>query len=420
MFRFLATLRAKRRLLREFVARDLRARYVGSSMGFFWSVLFPLVNLAVYMFVFRLVLGVRFGDTASPKEVAIWMLVGITVWVAFAETISRTTNTLVENSNLIQKVVFPSEILPSYLAVSSLVNMAIGLPIVMAAVAWFAYLDQPQVAFRRPPGQQGIEITERIAEDRTGVFAVVFTTRAFGRDVVVPFEVSGSATEGEDYRLVERTVTIPVGAQAARIPIELIDDGIAEGEETVRIQLGRPKAASLLAHEDGTPYDDVHVVTIVDPPAVPPTVDESTEYQDWPGWSRGKYRGRPLRLGLSLVAIPLLMLLQGLFAIGLGSILATLNLFLRDTYHLVGVFLTVWMFATPIFYPAELVEKSGFGWIPRVNPMHWLISCYRDVVLVGRLPNPAHLAAFAAIALVAFALGSTFFVRQKPRFPDLL
>ena len=103
MDQLLRSLRKNQRLVRDFVSRDLRGRYVGSSMGFFWSVVFPIINLFVYMFVFRLVLKSRWSDYQGPLEVALVMLAGIVVWAAFAETVSRSTNCLVENSNLIQK-----------------------------------------------------------------------------------------------------------------------------------------------------------------------------------------------------------------------------------------------------------------------------------------------------------------------------
>jgi lipopolysaccharide transport system permease protein len=293
----LGSLARNRRLLREFVVRDLKARYVGSSMGFFWSVIYPVLNLFTYMFVFRLVLKIRFEDQASPADTAIWMLAGITVWVAFAESVSRTTNCLVENSNLIQKVVFPSEVLPVYLVSSSLINMCIGLPVVLGGVAWFAYLGP----------------------------------------WLFPEEVH---------------------------------------------------TASLAVQEILTP--PVH---------------------------------RDLALGLPIAALPLLMFLQGLFTIGLGCLLATLNLFLRDTFHLVGVFVTVWMFATPIFYPDNLVteaEHGRYAWLLDVNPMYWLIESYRSVLLFAHWPDPWMLGRFTAVALATFLLGSTFFMRQKPIFPDLL
>jgi lipopolysaccharide transport system permease protein len=280
-----------RRLLGDFIVRDLRGRYVGSSMGFFWSVVFPFLNLIIYMFVFNLVLKVRFADDNSPKQVALYMLAGITVWAAFAESISRSTNTLVENQNLIQKVIFPSEILPPFLCVSSLINMCIGLPIVILGV-------------------------------------VVF---------------------------------------------QIFPD-----------LLGEPEALAPLTNPD--------------------------KVTSMP----------PMGLGWSLVALPLLMALQAVFTVGLGYFLATLNLFVRDVYHLMGVFVTVWMFATPIFYPPQKVVIEGYGWMLTINPMAWLIASYREILIFGRWPDWLLLAQFALVAIVVLFLGSRFFLAQKPQFPDLL
>jgi lipopolysaccharide transport system permease protein len=132
---------------------------------------------------------------------------------------------------------------------------------------------------------------------------------------------------------------------------------------------------------------------------------------------------RSLALGLPLLMMPLLIVLQALFTVGLGYLLSALNLFLRDTYHLVGVGITVWMFATPIFYPPHLVETGNggrFAWILEANPMHWLIDSYREVVLFASWPDAALLGRFTLAAVVTFALGATFFRGQKDRFPDLL
>jgi ABC-type polysaccharide/polyol phosphate export permease len=106
--------------------------------------------------------------------------------------------------------------------------------------------------------------------------------------------------------------------------------------------------------------------------------------------------------------------------LGLGCFLATFNLFLRDTYHLIGVFLTVWMFATPIFYPERMVRDAGYGWFLDLNPMHWLIQCYRRVLVYGAWPDLRLLLTFALVSLVILVAGSSFFMTQKPRFPDLL
>jgi hypothetical protein len=129
---------------------------------------------------------------------------------------------------------------------------------------------------------------------------------------------------------------------------------------------------------------------------------------------------RPLGVGLSLAVLPVLFALQVLFTLGLGYLLAALNLFLRDIYHLIGVFITVWMFATPIFYPAAMVVHAGYGWMLDINPMYWLIESYRAVLLYAEWPDWLLLARFLAVALVTFGAGWAFFMTQKPRFPDLL
>ena len=104
----------------------------------------------------------------------------------------------------------------------------------------------------------------------------------------------------------------------------------------------------------------------------------------------------------------------------LGLFFSALNLLLRDTYHLIGVLITVWMFATPIFYPAGLVAVTDYAWVLDVNPMYWLIDSYRSVILYAEWPSWALLARFGLAAVASLAVGSTFFMSQKDRFPDLL
>jgi ABC-type polysaccharide/polyol phosphate export permease len=128
----------------------------------------------------------------------------------------------------------------------------------------------------------------------------------------------------------------------------------------------------------------------------------------------------PLALGVSLLALPLLFLLQFVFTTGLGFVLATVNIFFRDVYHLMGVFITVWMFGTPIFYPFALVREAGYGWLMELNPMHWMIDSYRTVLVYGEWPAWRPLLQLAVVGSVLFLLGGKFFMAQKKRFPDLL
>ena len=419
MLSLLGSIRSNRRLLQDFVKRDLKARYVGSTMGFFWSVVFPIINLFVYMFVFRIVLKARWSDYQGPLEVALVMLAGIVIWTAFAETVSRSTNCLVENANLIQKVVFPSELLPVYLTISSLINMCIGLPVVLGCIAWFTFVSRPEVEFA--VGEQ------LLGEANVESFVTVRLTRGSPHDVRVPLEVSGSAVQGADYALPEKAVVIPSGRLTYRLPLQSRTDRQTEGEETLVLTMGRPSGAASgpqsrhtvrISEEDplarGEAGEEDPLAKGV---AGARTVAEVRELLG-PGGEDPDYH--PLGLGLSLISLPLLFFLQFLFTAGLGFVLSTVNAFFRDTYHLMGVFITVWMFGTPIFYPFALVRNAGYGWLMELNPMHWLIDSYRSVLVYGAWPDPRLLLQLAFVGVLLFLLGGWFFMSQKKRFPDLL
>lgn len=421
MFRILATLRSKKRLLKEFVVRDLKARYVGSSMGFFWSVVFPIINLFVYMFVFTLVLNTRWSDTMGPYEVSLLMLSGIVVWVAFAETLSRSTNTLVENSNLIQKVVFPSEILPAFLSISSIINMCIGLPVVLLGVVYFAYLGEPVGHWEWPGGHKARDKYEArggyypIAENLEAFEARMKRIYSTQRDSVFPFTVGGSAVLGEDYTMELEPLVVEREQLEARLRIVPIQDGVSEGGEDIILTMEQPEGACLPPEGKGLP---VLRLMIEDAPADAPVIPFLSEWRAKIGWGPNDYM--PMKLGPHLIALPLLIALQILFSVGLGYFLSAINLYLRDVYHLIGVGMTVWMFGTPIFYPAALVKRAGYGWLLDLNPMHWLINAYRRIMLYGAWPDWELLMRFGIVAAVVFFLGASLFQRQKHQFPDLL
>ncbi len=125
-------------ILKSFVYRDLQARYQGSILGRLWPLLHPLLLLGIYHLVFAEILGIRFAEEShlggEGWKTTFFLLSGILPWVAFVETVARATNVVVENSNLIKKVAFPSELLPTYLVLVHLVQFLIGL--VLLAVVY--------------------------------------------------------------------------------------------------------------------------------------------------------------------------------------------------------------------------------------------------------------------------------------------
>lgn len=103
------------------------------------------------------------------------------------------------------------------------------------------------------------------------------------------------------------------------------------------------------------------------------------------------------------------------FSLGLNLIVATLNVFFRDVGHLWGVFMTVWMYATPIIYPITLVPSWLQG-IIRLNPLYHYVNYFRNVMIYGTLPSLADNLICIGYALIFLAIGITVFRKNQDKF----
>jgi lipopolysaccharide transport system permease protein len=130
-------------LIQSFVKRDLKARYKGSVIGLFWSVIHPLVMLVLYTYIFSAILKVRVGATEGTGSFAIYLFCGMLPWNAFAEGVNRSTGVILEHANLIKRTIFPSEVLPIYPVVSGIVTQLIGLGILLIALLLSAHPLSP-------------------------------------------------------------------------------------------------------------------------------------------------------------------------------------------------------------------------------------------------------------------------------------
>lgn len=132
---FLGKIYIQRGLIRSFVARDLKARYIGSFMGLFWSVIHPIVLLVSYSFVFMVIFNqkARFEDVGTTNF-PLFLFCGFLPWRFFEEALQRSSTILIDNANLVTKTVFPSEILPLTVLFAALVNHLIGFTILLCMI----------------------------------------------------------------------------------------------------------------------------------------------------------------------------------------------------------------------------------------------------------------------------------------------
>src|SRR5688572_12546703 len=114
-------------LIRSLVSRDLKARYRGSVLGFFWSFINPLLLLITYGLVFTYVLPAR--HTAAMEPYLLFFACGILPWTWFQSSLAEASGVLIAGGNLIKKVLFPAEVLPVVTVLTNLVQMALALPI---------------------------------------------------------------------------------------------------------------------------------------------------------------------------------------------------------------------------------------------------------------------------------------------------
>lgn len=261
---FLRNLVERRSLLYQMVRRDFHQRYVGSAVGWLWGLIHPLVLLLCWTFVFQICMKITLPRGEVTQNYTMFLLGGFLPWLLFQETVQRSATSVVEQANLIKKTVFPAEILPVTVYLSTLIGHLLSLTLVTAAV--------------------------------------------------------------------------------------LI----------------------VLKH-----------------------------------------------ISVMLLWLPLYMLLLGLFAIGVGWIVAGLNVYLRDVAQVVIVMLTLWFWMTPIFI-SEQMYPERVRFILKLNPLAYMVGAYRERLLTNQMPDFQELAVLGGFGIASFAIGGLFFRHLKRGFADVL
>jgi ABC-type polysaccharide/polyol phosphate export permease len=140
LFSNLANLFRYRGLVQSLVARELKARYRGSFLGFFWSFVNPLLLLLIYSFVFTTVMP---NTVEGVQPYALFMFCGILPWNWLSTSLSDASNSLIAGGNLIKKVLFPAEVLPIVSVLTNMVHFFLGLPILVAFLLVYGHYPRP-------------------------------------------------------------------------------------------------------------------------------------------------------------------------------------------------------------------------------------------------------------------------------------
>ncbi|MFI5175228.1 MAG: ABC transporter permease [Terriglobia bacterium] len=256
-------------LITTLVKRDFMSRYRASSVGLFWTLIQPAFMIGVYTVTFSLIMNVRFGTDASPTSFVLYLFCGMLPWLAFSEALSRSSTVVLENSNFVKKLVFPTQILPINMMLSALITEGIGILILIVAILLF-----------------------------------------------------------------KRT------------------------------------------------------------------------------------------FHLTVALLPIVLIPQVLLTLGLGWILASLTVFIRDIANFLNLILTAWLFLTPIFYPEQIILQARVPHFVKtlfvLNPMYTIVTNYRRIFLEGKMVEIRPLAILTLGALLIFWMGYAWFYRTRRSFADVL
>lgn len=118
----------------------------------------------------------------------------------------------------------------------------------------------------------------------------------------------------------------------------------------------------------------------------------------------------------NLLFFPVIILQVFIFSLGLGLYLSAATVFFRDIQYLWGVFVTMWMYLTPLFYPASIIPEEYQSLYQAANPMYWYVEQFRYIVLYAKFPNTDSILIGSCTAFLVFVLGAWYFNKKQDEF----
>lgn len=133
---FTTTLTRHRRLIIELARREIFERTAGQALGVTWSLLLPLVQIAVYLFIFVAVLRARLSVAApTGMDYASYILIGLVPWIALQDLVARAAVLGPGHRSVLKQTVFPAEVLPLKTVCAALFPFAVSMLALLAFIA---------------------------------------------------------------------------------------------------------------------------------------------------------------------------------------------------------------------------------------------------------------------------------------------
>jgi len=123
-----------------FVSQEIKGRYAGSMGGLLWSIITPLANMLIFIFVFSVVFKIRLKPVETGTEsFVMFLLTGLLPWIAFSEAVAASTGMFIGKANLITKVAFPLELVPTAAIFVTFILNGLGFILFLIYLAFEGY-----------------------------------------------------------------------------------------------------------------------------------------------------------------------------------------------------------------------------------------------------------------------------------------
>jgi lipopolysaccharide transport system permease protein len=121
----------------------------------------------------------------------------------------------------------------------------------------------------------------------------------------------------------------------------------------------------------------------------------------------------------TILSVPVILIPQVLFTLGLAWFLAALGVYLRDLGQVIGFLLTLWFFITPICYPEASLPPEAAGILSK-NPVYVIVRAYRAIALEGVLPAWHTMWKLWLLSIATFLFGHAWFYKLRRSFADVI
>jgi len=126
-----------------------------------------------------------------------------------------------------------------------------------------------------------------------------------------------------------------------------------------------------------------------------------------------------VKLGPSVLFLPVVMLVNYLFTTGFCLFLSAAYVFFRDLEHIISIVTMAWFYLTPVVYSLKIFPENVQE-ILKINPMTQFVSAYRDVLMYSRLPSPSGFLYVTVLSVIVFVFGAFVFDKLQKSFAEEL